>query len=79
MCIICNCGENHEAATRFLFEFERAQAAMRAAAQAMHECSKVAEPAQVRSRYDSEHKKMVRILRDWSRIEHSREHEQPNA
>lgn len=73
MCIICNCGDNHKEADIFLGSFERARNAMRRAVDAMKVVSTVATTKDDRKRYDRTHKKMVRILRDWNRIEQERE------
>lgn len=71
MCIICNMGTNDASiahAEQFLRDFETAQKAMGDAAAALHECAKVDR------RYDVTHKAMVRLIREWNLLEHSREH-----
>lgn len=77
MCIICNCGNTGD---EFLSEFIAARSALERASALMLECSKTAtrptnnDPFfEARAKYDSIHKKMVKILRDWNRIEHERE------
>jgi len=85
MCIICNVAigndvsaimHNVDAAEKFLEEFERAQKAMKSAADAMLAVSKIKELDQypeTRKRYDAVHKDMVRQIREWNRLEEKRE------
>lgn len=79
MCIICKRtnGERWEeganAADEFLHKFQSARRTMKDAAEAMLKVSKIATSAEDRARYDIIHKKMVRLSREWSRIEHERE------
>ena len=71
MCIICKMGDDGaglNAADEFLREFGIAQQAMRKATEAMLACSRVDE------NYDRTHKQMVRLLREWNGITHTREH-----
>lgn len=56
------------AADTFLREFGIAQEAMRKATDAILACSRVDE------NYDRTHKQMVRLLREWNSITHTREH-----
>jgi hypothetical protein len=67
MCIVCNCDE---AGLRFLDHFHNARAEMEQATRAMLIC------AGTRPEYDATHKRMVRLCRDWNRIEHEREPKQ---
>lgn len=77
MCIICNfttpdeqfggCGD------RFLSAFSASRANMKRAADEMLICSKTAPTPEARKLYGRAHKKMVRIIRDWNRIEQERE------
>lgn len=71
MVILCNADE--AAAERYLIEDQDARRHMRAAADAMLECSKTAKDAETAARYDAAHKKMVRLMRDWNRLEQERE------
>ncbi len=75
MCIICNMPDfKHEPADRFLSTFEMSRRSMKAAAEAMLECSKVANTPEARKRYDATYKKMVRQIREWNKLEEKREH-----
>lgn len=72
MCIICNVTigqETSELGSEFLNDFETARKAMSKAALTMARC------AQIDKRYDRTHKKMIKILRAWNKLEQSREHE----
>lgn len=76
MCIICNGGTSEaavEAASRFLKAWERAQIAMDEAARAMRVASRTMPKTEDRKRYDRLHKKMVRAIHDWNRLEQERE------
>lgn len=79
MCIICNMmgpepnGNAMEAGLKFLREFNYAQEHMRAATEAMRRCKPFVSDEETRKRYDRTHKAMVRISREWNRIEHERE------
>jgi hypothetical protein len=64
MCIVCKCDE---AGFKFLGHFNEAQKHMQAAADAMLECSKIDKS------YDAAHKAIVRLSREWNKIEHMRE------
>jgi hypothetical protein len=70
MCVICNCDE---VGAVFLSEFASAQKSMTRATTAMLACSQVAHTEEQRKSYGSTHKKMVRILRAWNKLEHIRE------
>jgi len=76
MCIICNCTKGGSAeeevanmmkACDFLDSFEVARSSMRRAAGLIHTLSKIDR------RYDRTHKRMIRLIRDWNRIEQERE------
>lgn len=80
-CIICNVSfgpvmqSNAEKASKFLGTFSYAGNQMKEAASQLLELSKILKeryPEEAK-RYDREHKKMVRIIREWNSIEHSRE------
>lgn len=75
MCIICNTTPHTEVADTFLVEFERARQGMKAAADAMLACSRVATTPEHRKRYGAIHKAMVRQTREWNKLEQKREHE----
>jgi hypothetical protein len=72
MCVVCNCGDEGYTflthAYNVSFEMEKAAAAMLA-------CSEVVEDKGAARRYDAAHKKIVRLRREWNRIEHEREAE----
>ena len=77
MCIICNC---NKAGDTFLHEHFVAARSMKNAAAAMLICSQTSnskfEPdraAENRKRYDKTHKKMVKLIRAWNRLEQERE------
>jgi hypothetical protein len=74
MCIICNVDENttHEA-IGFLHHYGRAQAEMKRAADSLLSVSKTVSDQEIARQYDRTHKRMVRILREWNSLEHSRE------
>ena len=77
MCIICNMGSDFDKihkADEFLLAFEQSRQTMKRAADAMLVCSKIAITADDRKRYDSVHKKMVRKIRAWNKLEEKREH-----
>lgn len=74
MCIICNMPDfKSEIADDFLFKFAAAGKLMADAATAMLECSKIANKPEDRKRYDTLHKTMLRMKRDWNRLEQERE------
>ena len=64
MCIVCNCDE---AGDDFLIKFERARSAMKEATEAMRRCS------EIHRDYDRTHKLMVKLTREWNRVEQQRE------
>lgn len=71
MCIICNTGL---LGVEFLEAFTESQTAMKLAADKLLIASKSTHISKdLRKRYDQEHKKMVRLIRTWNSIEHSRE------
>lgn len=72
MCIICNAPE---AGDDFLTHFHRASEHMRRAAAAMHKASEETAQLVDQVRYDKTHKAMVRLIRQWNRIEHEREND----
>lgn len=75
MCIICNLEDPSaglDEADRFLKRFAEASKAMKAAAAELDAVTKlVREPH--RSRYKQTHHKMVRLMREWNRLEQERE------
>ena len=76
MCILCNMGQDKSAwaeADKFLGNFADASRAMRQAVEQMRVVVGVC-PSGHMSQYDAAHKAMVRILRDWNRVEETREH-----
>lgn len=75
MCIICSCESHPEPAEEFLQRWQRSQAEMRAAADAMLRVSQVVASKDDRRRYDRMHKQMVRTMRAWNRLEMLREAE----
>ena len=77
MCMLCHCGDDGE---KFLSAFEDSRTAMKRAIAAIHTCSGTAlHPVtrvpyhEARTQYDRMHKKMVRLLREWNKIEQERE------
>ena len=70
MCVVCNCDD---AGLTFLTHAYGASYEMEKAAAAMLQCSKVVQDEEASRRYDAAHKKMVRLRREWNRIEHERE------
>jgi len=77
MCIICNCGDDGD---DFLMHFSAVKQHMRLAAEAMLRCSKLGnkyfQPGHAsrnRQRYDQIHKKIVKMRKEWNKIEHERE------
>lgn len=76
MCIICNMGPDVDKAMvagAFLSAWDESGVAMRQAAHMMHIVSKTAPAATDRKRYDKMHKRMVKAIRDWNRLEMERE------
>ncbi|MDE2103232.1 MAG: hypothetical protein KGL39_38655 [Patescibacteria group bacterium] len=71
MCIICKCNgvnpNDPEPGSDFLSAFYDVQRAIETAKAAMHRCAKVDRS------YDASHKAIVRMQRDWNRLEHYRE------
>lgn len=74
MCIVCNCVGHEEDAEAFLQAWKASQDGMRAAIDAMLRVSKTCGSADDKKRYDRLHKRMVQMMRDWNRLEESREH-----
>lgn len=72
MCIICNT-KDHQTGDAFLFAFDSSRRAMALSAKAMLACSEDAIGAESRERYARVHKQMVRLIREWNRIEQTRE------
>jgi len=70
MCIVCNC---NSIGLTFLSRFSEAQQRMKDASELMLSCSRVAKDKETKKRYDKAHKKMVRIIKDWNKIEHERD------
>ncbi len=76
MCILCNMGHDANArceANFFLGDFAGASKKMKLAVEQMRVVARACPPSH-RGQYDAAHKAMVRILRDWNRIEETREH-----
>lgn len=77
MCIVCNMSsDNEHHAHNFLSQYEVARWHIQQATNDMLMCSKEAQNKEDQKRYDRIHKKMVRIQREWNKIEHQREHAQ---
>ena len=71
MCIICNCGDDGD---NFLWEYQLSRDAMNKAKEAMLKCMSAARQKNPKSRkYDATHKAMVRLIREWNRLEETRE------
>lgn len=70
MCIFCNVGYD---ADKFLTPYHRARMQMREAIVGMEAVIRAAPDRAVQGRYKRAHHKMVRLLRDWNRIEQERE------
>lgn len=80
MCIVCNMGRDLRAvdtANEFLWQWRASGKAMAAAADAMLAVSRTAPSPVDRKRYDRLHKRMVKAIRDWNRLEEDREREAP--
>jgi 20S proteasome alpha/beta subunit len=73
MCIICNLPVESYTATNFLTAFEKSRTAMKEACDLMLKCSKEAIDPDDRKAYDAQHKRMVRLMREWNRTEELRE------
>lgn len=73
MCMICNLPNHPEVASEYLTAYSRAQAAMKKATKLMAAARDAAPDAITRDIYDANHKRMVRITRDWNRTDHQRE------
>lgn len=76
MCIVCNCTTSEASfwqADKFLSDYRKAQEAMRAATEAMLAVSQLDIAPEHRERYDRTHKQMLRVMRDWNKIEQMRE------
>ncbi len=71
MCMICNMPDRKSAddASAFLAEFIKASASMDRAAKLMKKCHSHSK----HKPYDTVHKKMVKLIKDWNRLEHQRE------
>lgn len=69
MCIVCNVGI--ELADPCMEWHAKAREAMCNAAYAFHAASGADR------RYDATHKAMVRLIREWNKLEHTREQEAP--
>lgn len=69
MCIICN----SESGSDFLSDFENARKHISKSTETMLRCSQEATDPEVKKRYNRIHKKMVRLKRDWNKLEHERE------
>lgn len=74
MCIVCNCdGPSDTTGSDFLTTFDNSRRAMSATADAMLKCSQVAFTPEAQQRYDRTHKKMVKLIREWNKLEELRE------
>ncbi len=74
MCIICNMPDfKADVAVDFLDKFAAASRALKAASDALLACSKIANTPEASERYDATHKQMVRLTREWNRLEEARE------
>ena len=83
MCIICAMEvtadlKDINTAEDFLSAFLRARVNMQESARLMKLCSKVAIRPETRKQYDKTHKKMVRLIREWNKLEQFREAHQPH-
>lgn len=80
MCIICAMAkhEDVDTACEFLSAFHRAQANMKISAELMKRCSEIAVRPATKKQYDRTHKKMVRLMKEWNKLEHFREAHQPH-
>lgn len=72
MCIVCSSTEV-DAALKFLDTWERAQASMRATVEAMLQVRDGCTDPADRARYDRHHKRLVRAMHDWNRLDQLRE------
>jgi hypothetical protein len=73
MCIICNLGiEKSDLADDFLCEYARSKDSMNKAAKSLLECSKNVS-GDIHKNYDREYKHMVKLIREWNKIEELRE------
>lgn len=89
MCIICNVTigsdmsviyRNNDKAEYFLRTFTQAQDKMRAAADALLAVSQIEGlNPEVAKQYDAVHKDMVRLRREWNKLEEKRELTTPKA
>jgi hypothetical protein len=73
MCIICNTPPYNTEADSFLTHYSRSRSAMKASALLLKQCSAIALTPEVRKQYDKTHKKMVRLIREWNKLEQMRE------
>lgn len=75
MCIICNVNSASGAfhAVAYLDSFDEARSAMRKASDALLLTADHCANAEDRKRYRTIHKRLVRLRREWARIEHQRE------
>ena len=76
MCIICSTGGDDKA-FEFLDAYAKSQAAMTSAAAAMLAITTLSPGA--RKQYDKTYKQMVRLCKEWNKIEHKRERHVPNV
>jgi len=79
MCIVCNVKTDTKCAHDFQVHHYSAYKEMQKAANDMLLCSKNAINPKVAKQYDREHKKMVRMIKAWNSIEHTRELEHVSA
>lgn len=75
MCIVCNC---NYIGSDFVDTFVLSQHKMHLAADLMLACSRHpdATPEQ-RKQYNRTHKQMVRLIKEWNKLEHTREIHKP--
>jgi hypothetical protein len=74
MCIVCNVKEAGELPSNiFLEEYKQAQVSMRRAAEALHATLPHASTLKAKKQYARIHKQLVKLRRDWNRLEHLRE------
>jgi hypothetical protein len=71
MCIVCECGE---VGLDFLSKFEKSRYEMKEAKAAMLKCVESTADKEVKKCYSVIHKKMVKLLKEWNRLEELRSH-----
>ena len=74
MCIVCNFGaEDPTPALDFLAKWDQVHVALKEATDAMLRVSQTVPDPAHRKRYGALHKRMVRQMHDWNRLEEARE------